>query len=521
MFRNVSRLIAMLCALSVFVAGTFVTSTTAAAQPNPRNAQPLIRQLARAVGGESRLDQIDNFTIVADGTTWTLDEGLTPGEGATQPGPYSTVAVHDVAGDRVRIDTEIVSFGFIPRELTEIADADAGYLIGQNSNFGPPVETAMLSDRWASTRLHQMLLNPQVLVKALLDGELTARRIGPVNVGGTAHDLLVVSRDGAPSLRVFADANSHLITRIDTVENDALRRDVQLRVHYKKWRLAGDGLKVPMRVKVFYDRELIQEETRRAVEVNTDLDGSLFDPPDGATPVFDAHLTQRGVLSHQHLQSFAALGFPLDGLQLDVTATELSPGVHWIAGGSHHSMVIEQDDGLVLVDAPQNRYRAEALLAYIAANFPGKPLSYVAQSHHHADHSAGIRTIVAAGAALAVHESAATFWSKIVTAPSTVVPDALALNPVDVEIVSVPDGGSTTLGSGDNAVEIHSFDQPHAEDLVLIVSGGVAFIVDLFSPFPGAPLPPEGEFILDVINERGLEVHTIAGGHGGFIVLDS
>ena len=57
---------------------------------------------------------------------------------------------------------------------------------------------------------------------------------------------------------------------------------------------------------------------------------------------------------------------------------------------------------------------------------------------------------------------------------STIVPDALAMNRRRVDIVTVADGGSTTIGSGPNAVELHSFDQPHADDLLLIVAGGVA-----------------------------------------------
>ena len=104
-------------------------------------------------------------------------------------------------------------------------------------------------------------------------------------------------------------------------------------------------------------------------------------------------------------------------------------------------MLVEQPDGLVLVDAPLNEYRAQALLDFIEANFPGRPVTHLVQSHHHADHAAGARTIVAAGADLVVERSARKFWSQILRAPSTVVPDALALNPVDFKIIPVPGGG--------------------------------------------------------------------------------
>ena len=69
----------------------------------------------------------------------------------------------------------------------------------------------------------------------------------------------------------------------------------------------------------------------------------------------------------------------------------------------------------------------------------------------------------------------------------------------------------TTIGSGTNPVNVVAFPNPHADDYVLVEAGGVLFIVDIYSPGTGQPLAPE---LVEAVNGLGLEVTTVAGGHG-------
>ena len=46
-----------------------------------------------------------------------------------------------------------------------------------------------------------------------------------------------------------------------------------------------------------------------------------------------------------------------------VTAEELAPGVWFLAGQSHHSVVVEFADHLTLIEAPQNDTRTLAVIA--------------------------------------------------------------------------------------------------------------------------------------------------------------
>ena len=160
---------------------------------------------------------------------------------------------------------------------------------------------------------------------------------------------------------------------------------------------------------------------------------------------------------------------------------------------------------------------------WVATTFPDKPISHVIISHHHADHSGGVRSYVAAGAVAVMHESAAPFFSKIFQADSTIVSDSLAENPVAAAIETMPADGSLTLDDETNPVTIYPFATAHAEDMVLtyVESAGVLFVVDIYSPNPAAANAGTGGKLLnDTITELGLEVTAIAGGHGATIAFE-
>lgn len=515
MSRPTHHILALLGTLAVVL--TLVSAPASAHSRSKGGVETRVRKAAEALaaGDEDRIVNLESIVSSAEGTRWTLDEGQDPGEGASQPGPYTLELAYDTDDDEFRLDYDLVSFGFVARQVSEIANGEAGYIVGQDNNFAPPGEAAMLADRWVSTRLHQHLMNPAALIQIMMTEDLDIDRIGRARVDGRRQDVLRIRRDGAPSVKVFLDKRTHLITQVTTKESDPLRRDVKVKVRYLDWADTEQGILAPGRVKVFYDRELVQDETRISTAYDAAIDDSIFDPPAGLTFELDPFLARRGMLSHQHLQSFAALGFPRDGVQLTVESTEFADGVHWLTGGSHHSLLVEQDDGLVVVDAPLDQYRAQALLDHIAANFPGQSITHHIQSHHHADHSAGVRTILAQGATLVTGETSIDLWRDVVRARSHVLPDALSASRTRPKIDGVPFGSSLTVGDGPNAVGVHSFVQPHSTDLVFVEAAGVGFIVDLFNPAPG-PIP---ETLLDLIADRGLDVDVITGGHGGFVEL--
>jgi hypothetical protein len=180
------------------------------------------------------------------------------------------------------------------------------------------------------------------------------------------------------------------------------------------------------------------------------MDASLFAIPDGMDMAFDATLAERGDVKHQYLQMFEAIGFPLDGRQLSINATEVvGPGIFFLTGGSHNSMAVIQDEGVVIVDGVLDETRTGAILTWLERVAPGMPVTHVIQSHHHVDHSGGRSLAGTTGATVVAGEGAVEFHQdEAFGAVSEVVPDGI-------------DGsGIPIVGVGDEPYVIESAKNP-------------------------------------------------------------
>lgn len=476
---------------------------------------PLEKAVA-SLGGEAALQSLSTLTMESTGARWVFDEGLTPGGEAAMIGPFTMTVSVDLAGERMRLEHTRQAAGQT-RQLTEIIDGEVGYLDGQDARFGPPAQQAMTSDRWASTLRQQFVLNPHML---LLGDPESISDVGEVLFQGTVHHRLQVADEVAP-LTLFVNAGTGQIAKLSTMESNPLRRDVPLEVFYYGWQPVGqDGLVFPTELYIAYDGEIVHREIRSAIQVNPELDDALFEIPEDVTAEFDGELAVRGTVSQQFLQMFAHYGFPRDGYQTEVAADELASGVYHLTGGSHHSLAIEQESGVVIVEAPLDEARSEAIMGWVEETFPDKPVSYVVASHHHVDHSAGLRAFAAQGATIVVHEAAEAFFAEHFQADSEVAPDAMTENPVMADIETTPADGALVIPDDTLPVEIHPIANTHAEDMVIafVPDAGVVFIVDLYNPDPAAESAGAGgQLLADTIADLGLDVSIIAGGHGGVI----
>jgi glyoxylase-like metal-dependent hydrolase (beta-lactamase superfamily II) len=203
-----------------------------------------------------------------------------------------------------------------------------------------------------------------------------------------------------------------------------------------------------------------------------------------------------------------------------VTIEPLAPGVHYVKGGSHHSVAIDQRDHIVVVEAPQDEARSEAVIAKVKETIPGKPIRYIVNSHVHFDHSGGLRTYVAEGATVVTHALNRPYYEKAWAEPRTIRPDRLARSPKPGSFETFTD--KLVLNDGRRSIEVHQIAGGGHNDafaMVYLPAERILIEVDAYAPpAPNAPPPsavnPFTVNLLENIQRLKLDVRTIAALHG-------
>jgi glyoxylase-like metal-dependent hydrolase (beta-lactamase superfamily II) len=518
-------------ALTVSLAGLVPATGTAsnassAPQAQARAGNTALRMAVRAVGGADALRGLRAFRYAASGQRWIYDEGVRPGDRAKPSATFDERVRYVVANRRtsnmVRVDAVRTSNG-ADRPVHEVVAARRGFIRGIDANGSTAADKPMTADRGAAIREELALLNPHVLLRQALLNPRMARGAGTTVVGGRTYRVLVIRHAVAP-VRLLIDARTGRLARLRTLQHDYLRRDVMVEVRYSRWRAAGAGLRFPLAVSLWSDGQRIHQETRTAagLAANPRLGRQAFRiPGDVRAERFGNRLSMVGQKTSEWVMSFANLGFIKDGGQTAINPTRIAPGVILLSGVSNNSLVVRRASGVVVVEGALHDLRAEAVLRFIRNRFPGARVTHVTATHHHSDHSGGMRPYVALGARAVVHRAAVPFFRKVFSErSSSIMPDRLDRTNRPARITAVPASGSVLLNDADQPIRVLAFPVAHSVDMTVtfLEQAGVLFVSDVYTP--GAPPGDGGQALNDLIEANNLDVQWIAGGHGGFISYD-
>ncbi len=476
-------------------------------------------KLVTAMGGKPALAGLRSLSLKATGTRAVLDEGFLPDDPVAASATFEAKLTWDFASTDLLLEYErTVAFPF-PGNFTykEYLLAAGGWRLGVDNIFGVP-EGAMSSERWGSARRQQLLLHPELIARDLASGKITGIDAGLGVLGGVLHHRLQVPGTVAP-VTLWVEVGTGHLSKLTTVENEHLQGDVEVAAYFSDWQPVTGGVQLPRRALLTVAGETLHEEQRSDLTINAAIAAGTFTVP--GQPALIGEEVKRGERSHAFYEMFSALGIPLAGGQTAIQATELSPGVWHLGGGSHNSLVVVQSDGITVVEAPLYAERSEALIAWVHTNFPEVPITHVVATHFHGDHSAGLRTFVAEGATVVAGEAALGLYRRVFAARRTIEPDRQATAPKLPTLRGVEPGEVYEFGGngeGGNPVRIYTVDTTHAADMIVAVAGGVLFVSDIFSPgFP--PNVPAARELRQAITDNEINVDIIAGGHGGTATL--
>ena len=509
--------------------------------PTALDGMELVFSSIKAMGGSEQLGAANTLSFKSDRDYYIMGQGPGPGQGLMKLARSEMTVRRDVAADKLRLDT-VAKFaarggGYTERKSHELIVGDDGYL--HDAGFLgllKDADRALPADRMASTLKTEYLLNPQVILQAIVaDPTLISADQGVgVHVGRlfnveeampvtldrvrqTGKRVLLVTDDW---LEQSEDTEFHGLmverTEIDSdwlkswrattsievdehhklvINNDVypitLYFDKQTgllkKLHTLEWDVVYgdvsldvsyedwrvvDGISFPHRVLMSYGGAPRIEVTRSEVLVNPEFDVNIFMPPEGVEYVHNDAVAKR---SRKLSQSLLMFGFAGVG-RPTIEAIQLSPEIQLLYAAPKDgvfTMVVELENSLVVVEPGQNDLKGEVIIDRLAQQYPDKPISHLIVSHHHNDHAAGIRPYIAAGAKLVVHETAVDFY-KMQTSrqPSVVLQDALDRNPQMAQIVSVAANTPVRIEDSRLPVVVYHLEMGHVPDMVFVFVEG-------------------------------------------------
>jgi glyoxylase-like metal-dependent hydrolase (beta-lactamase superfamily II) len=199
---------------------------------------------------------------------------------------------------------------------------------------------------------------------------------------------------------------------------------------------------------------------------------------------------------------------------------QLAPGVWYITGGSHHSIAVEFADHVAVVEAPQNEARALAVMAEVRRILPNKPIRYVVNSHHHFDHSGGLRAFAGEGVTIVTHAENEPYLRRALTEPRTLSTDPNVRPMVTPTFLPVRD--RHVLSDATRTLELHHI-QGHTHSQTMLMAylpqSRILVQADAYTPLPEGAAPPATPnpfhvMLHDNIQRLGLQVDQIAPLHG-------
>ena len=238
-----------------------------------------------------------------------------------------------------------------------------------------------------------------------------------------------------------------------------------------------------------------------------------------AFPNLDLYVTQtvNGEIGDLAAPASVASAVEPETQPANVTVEELADDVWLLAGQSHHSVLVGFPEYTVLVEAPQHDTRTRAVIEQARALVSDKPLRYVVNTHHHFDHSGGLRAAVAEGLTVITHETNRLLFEDLVERPHTIVADHLAQNPAALMLDTVIGDELYELSDGDRVLQLYRVgDNPHCDGMLAAYLPRERMLIqaDMYIPGVGGPFAATADALLQSVQDRGLQVRSIVPIHG-------
>ena len=473
--------------------------------------------------------------LIVKGTVQAWD----PGESESVADPYKPgwgtstyTESYDRSRDLYRIEWVRPRANGGMREYTEIFTPEysasgeqmGGYVVGIDVNGAQPMRAVMIQGKPAHQMSGKRLtaeLRELERFTVLLDMHEHPERVSEIadqRANGKTYKAAQYRADHGTFIVLF-DPATHLPAVVRTRDWEVHYGDTDYDATLSDWRDIGMGIKIPFHRLITANGIKIFDETLDNVRLNPQIPVDAFTVPTALRRNAPA-AAPTGQVPYQWILRRMGNGFYLDSDALytddggSLKLVDIAPNISMVQGGSHNTIIVATDSYLVTFDAPADDGMSNKVLEMAAAKYPGKPLRYVVLTHHHIDHTGGLRALSAAGATIVVGKGNGAFFRKMLSAPA-----GLNLYPIKgkVEPKVIEAGDKWSVTDGGREIDAYALPTAHASGYLIpyIPDAKLGWVTDLWNP--GAPVTMSNPNLVDIVNgvkKMGIAPERFAGGHG-------
>jgi len=414
----------------------------------------LVTRAADALGGRDRLMAVKTLQIIGYGELAYFNGGGNITGDPAAPQKWQKVLDYtrtiDLEHWRTRVQQRLkMDFVFAStagqlglNRTNETLDGDIAYNIGGGFLAAPQAGTQQpqpAGPAAARQRRVELLAHPLTIVRAALD---SSTKVSNLRKQGDLQLVDVTVRQG-DTLTLAVNGTSNLPAWVSYVGPNANLGDVTYRTAFAGY-VPEKGIQLPTGIATTIDfRNVVQSKLyvdRNIVDASIDdlsAPASVRSAPPPQGPPAGANAALKPIKVADHV---------------------------WYMNGN---TFFEFDDHFTMVEANRTDAALQAILKVVNALVPGKRVTQVIQTHHHFDHSVGLRAAVAEGLTVISRRGNEGIFREMVARPAKLFPDALGRNPKPLSFIPVDD--HLKLKDATNEIDIyHIIGNYHMADGVVV-----------------------------------------------------
>ena len=348
------------CAVAIVLAVLVTTS------PSAQDARTAVANASKAMGADS----LRSVQYTGSGYDFAFGQAYSP----TSPWPKFAVKSYTRSIDferpasqatRVRTQFENPPRGGGQQPLAGEQTQNQTIIVGPNTPWAQQLE---------------ILVTPHGFLKAAATKPATMRT---QTTGGKRYTVVTFTGDNKAPVNGYIN-DQNLVERVETRIDNPMLGDMVYESLYSDYK-DYNGVKFPSHI--------VQNQGGWPL-----LDLTVSDVKPNAAAAIQPQAGAGGAA-----QANAPAGVPTE---------KIADGVYLIRGAGAISLAFEFKDYAVIMEGPGDEARGEAVIAETKKLIPNKPIRYLINTHHHFDHSSGLRPFVAEGATIVTHQVNKPWFEK-------------------------------------------------------------------------------------------------------------